>query len=38
MGTYFDMPDWSLHTPGFVWVVLVLINLCGSAGCRSKLC
>lgn len=27
MGTYFDMPDWSLHTPGFVWVVLVLINL-----------
>lgn len=26
MGTYIDMDDWSLHTPPFVWAVLVLIN------------
>ncbi len=27
MGTYMDMVDWSLHTPLFVWIALVLINL-----------
>ena len=30
MGTYFDMPDWSLHVPGFIWpylaVMLVLLT------------
>ena len=41
MGTYFDMPDWSLHTPRFVWYVLVLINvfmlLIGFLSVRSML-
>ena len=27
MGTYIDMDDWSLHTPPFVWIVLLLINV-----------
>ena len=27
MGTYLDMPDWTLSVPAFVWVVLAGINL-----------
>lgn len=27
MGTYFDLPDWSLVMPGFCWPLLVLIVL-----------
>ena len=27
MGTYMDMDDWSLHTPVFVWVTLVVVIL-----------
>jgi len=26
MATYIDMPDWSLHAPGFTWLVLIGIN------------
>lgn len=24
-GTCFDMPDWSIYMPGFVWIVLVIV-------------
>ncbi len=27
MGTYLDMPDWSLHTPVFIWIVLAAVVL-----------
>lgn len=27
MGTYMDMDDWSLHTPVFVWVTLLVVIL-----------
>ena len=27
MGTYLDMPDWSLHTPVYVWFVIAAIVL-----------
>ena len=27
MGTYIDMQDWSLHAPGFTWILLAAINL-----------
>ena len=27
MGTYIDMDDWGLHTPMFVWITLVLVNV-----------
>ena len=26
MATYIDMPSWSLHAPGFTWLVLIGIN------------
>ena len=27
MGTYIDMPKWTLYAPRFVWIVLVLMNI-----------
>ena len=27
MGTYLDMPDWSLSAPFYVWIVLIAINV-----------
>ncbi len=27
MGTYIDMPDWTLHTPTFVWIVIAAVNV-----------
>ena len=27
MGTYIDMPDWTLHAPGFTWAIIIGINL-----------
>ena len=27
MGTYFDMPDWTIHTPGMTYLILVLMDV-----------
>lgn len=26
-GAYFDMPEWNLYMPWFVWIVIILINI-----------